>query len=86
MTEQQTAETITVQTIGKIGIGIDGADQYVLLRCDEDASDDQIHNWLLERCYRDTNTPGGYFCHRVTILPHLDSDSRIGIIHHRYDV
>ncbi len=75
------------ESIGKIGFGIEGSDEYVRLRADETTTTDQAHEWLLQRVYRETHRAGGYYCHRVTIMPHpyLD-DEFVGIIHHRFDV
>ena len=79
---------ITITPIGTIPLGVEGQDQYVMLtRLDDDLTEDCAHQWLITRYYRDTNTPGTYFCHRVSIIPIPNNDSAaIGIIHHRYDV
>lgn len=79
---------VAIQNIGIIHMGIDGDDQYVLLKCDEDTDADAMHNWLLEQYYHDTNIPGEYFCTSVTIMPHAYAHpgKYIGIVHHRFDV
>lgn len=78
---------IKITPIGEINKGVDGKDQYLLLtRLDDDLSPDFAENWLLPQVYRDTNTPGGYFCHRVTISKLPSDNEVIAIVHHRYDV
>lgn len=74
--------------IGAIEKGIDGADEYILLeRLDDDLTPDQAVEWLHPQVYRDTNQPGGYFCHTVlaTQAPH-STNAVICIVQHRYDV
>lgn len=81
---------IRIQIIGNIDKGIDGIDQYVLLkRVDDDLDADTAHDWLLRRYYHDSTQPGGYFCKSVSIIPvpiPYASNEYIGIVHHRYDV
>jgi hypothetical protein len=77
---------VTLTKIGTIEHGIDGTDEYVLLKCEDDMDADAMHNWLLELSYRQTSRPGGYFCTSVLILPHSNPDTYVGVIHHRYDV
>lgn len=85
-----TDDYILMQTIGNIHKGVDGTDQYVLLkRVDDDLDADTAHDWLLRRYYHDSTHPGGYFCTSVTIIPVPVPYARneyIGIVHHRYDV
>lgn len=66
----------------------DGRDQYVLVRNrDGDLTADQARAWLLPRVYRDCDTPGGYYCNRVSAAQAEHSDSTvIATIHHRYDI
>jgi hypothetical protein len=76
-----------IDSIGKLSLGIEGADEYVRLYAEQPTTEGEAHSWLLERAYRDTNKPGGYYCHRVTILPSpFHDDEFVGIIHHRFDV
>lgn len=77
---------VEVERIGRIERGIDGSDEYVLMRCDEDTSVDDIHNWLLAQHRYECNRPGGYFCHYVSVIPHAHPGKYLGIIYHRYDV
>jgi hypothetical protein len=76
------------QQIGKIEMGIDGCDEYVLITNDEgDLSPEDAEAWLLPKVYRDCHRAGGYFCRHVTTtpVPYRD-DQVIAIVHHRYDV
>jgi hypothetical protein len=77
---------VTLTKIGTVELGIDGADEYVLLKSEDDMDADAMHNWLLELYYRQTNRPGGYFCTSVLILPHPNLNTYVGAIQHRYDV
>lgn len=77
---------IRITPIGVIELGIDGRDQYVLLRrLDDDLTPEQAREWMLPQVYRESMAPGGYFCNSVTILPRHESEC-VAIIHHRYDV
>ena len=79
-------ERYRITPIGKVDQG-NGSDEYVLV-CDlsDDIDLDDVEREFTEHCYRDTDTPGAYFCHRVTVVG-LDSDNEcIVIVHHRYDV
>lgn len=66
----------------------DGRDQYVLVRNREgDLTPDQACAWLLPRVYRNSDTPGGYYCTRVLATQAAHSDNTvICTIHHRYDI
>lgn len=77
-----------IQTIGSIYKGIDGSDQYLLVdRTDDDIKEVDVREHLFPRFYRDTNTPGGYFCHNFRYFPDPVHPYRaIVIIEHRYDV
>ena len=80
---------IKVTQIGRIEMGIDGSDQYVLLeRRDADLSPKQAIEWLLPQVYRETHQEaGGYFCKRVSaVRTQYRKDSCICTIHHQYDV
>jgi hypothetical protein len=72
-------------TIGRIEEGCDGSQDYILLTCLNDVlSEEQAYNWLFPQVYRDTNRPGGYFCHRVETIQKRD-DQVICIVHHQFD-
>lgn len=80
---------IEVTQIGVIQApAVQATDEYVLLtRRDEDLSPEQAQEWLLQRCYRDTSSPGGYFCHRVQAVQKPNASHEvICIIEHRYDI
>jgi histidinol-phosphate/aromatic aminotransferase/cobyric acid decarboxylase-like protein len=74
--------------IGKISNGIEGSDEYLLIKTKKATSAKSVKEWLLSRVYRDTTKEaGGYFCHRVTVMrqPYI-SDEFVCIVHHQYDV
>ena len=77
-----------IESIGRISHGVEGSDEYVRVRTEDAHTPSQVRDWLLPQVYRDTTQEaGGYFCHRVTIMPrpYLD-DEFVAIIHHQYDV
>ena len=76
----------SIENIGAIERGIDGRDQYVLLRCDEDTSTDVLSERLLSLFYTESTGAGSYFCTSVQVVRHPHIDKYIGIIYHRYDV
>lgn len=86
MTTDTTTELeIKAITIGTIDNGCDGSQQYILLTCLNDALfEHEAYAWLMPKVYRDTNTPGGYFCHRVETIQKRD-DQVICIVHHQFD-
>jgi hypothetical protein len=56
--------TIQVTKIGNIDNGIDGSEEYLLLTDSEDnLTENQAWEYLHPLVYRDTDTPGAYFCH-----------------------
>ena len=79
---------VDVQKIGVLHVGVEGSDEYVLMRFPDPISIVDAREWLLSRVYRDTHQEaGGYFCNSVTMMPHpLFLDVFVGVIHHRYDV
>ena len=79
---------ITITPIGKVELGVEGSDEYVLLtRKDDDLDEDFARDWLLRRVYRESIHPGGYYCTAVTIVPKpYRGNECIAIIEHRYDV
>lgn len=85
----QTASETTykVQRIGVIEQGIDGTDEYLLIKSDDAATADEVEHEFLNLYYRDTNHAGGYYCADVTVQQKNYSDHEfIVIVHHRYDV
>lgn len=82
-----TIQDLKIRTtiIGTIDNGCDGAQQYILLTCrDDDLTEDQAYAWLLPQVYRDTNTPGGYFCRRIETIQ-KSNNQVICIVHHEYN-
>lgn len=79
---------IVVTKIGSIDVGIDGRDEYLLLRNREgDLSPDQAIAYLRPLVYREGRGPGSYFCTTVNAVQKLNStDTAICTIEHRYDV
>lgn len=79
---------IETQSIGLIRLGVEGYDEYLHIMAENATMWDDVHDWLLKRYYRDTTQEaGGYYIHRVTVMPRPNRDDEfIGIIHHRYDV
>lgn len=80
---------ISMLTIGRIPLGVDGFDEYVLVTDTEDVlTPDAAHQWLLPQVYRQTTQPaGGYFCTSVLAMQHAYRDNAcLCVIQHRYDV
>ena len=78
--------TIQVTKIGNIDHGIDGSDEYLLLSDNEDnLTENQAWEYLHPLVYRDTETPGGYFCHTVKTLQKSDN-SVVCIVCHQYNI
>ena len=75
-----------VEPIGVVHKDAGGSDQYVLITCDKRTSKKKIHGEILHRFFKTTDQPGGYFCHTVLIIPHIEDGKFIGLIHHRYDI
>lgn len=77
---------ISVEKIGKKEKGIDGSDEYVMLTsASGQLTLAQAERWLLRKCFREAQTPGGYYCTSVKCVD-VGEDGRImGIIYHRYD-
>ena len=76
---------IRAQTIGTVDNGVDGSEQYILLTCLNDAlSENEAHAWLYPKVYRDTDTPGAYFCHIVETIQKRDNEV-LCIVHHQFN-
>ena len=57
----ETKPEYKIEPIGKIE-KLDHVNQYVkITRLDDDLNLDDVHNWLLEESYYDTNRAGGWF-------------------------
>lgn len=81
-------DSLQIQRIGAIDLGVDGSDEYLLVWDNEqDHRAEDVEQHLLSRYFRDTNMPGGYFCYAVNVGPHPYYEGKhIAIVHHRYDV
>lgn len=77
-----------ITRIGTIEHGIDGSDEYLLVRDREQELDEQhLADLLDRRYYRRSSHPGGYFCTTQRIIHDPIHDDRcIVIVQHRYDV
>lgn len=77
---------ITSEPIGTIEMGCDGSDQYILFKSQDDITPEEVYAMVFPMAYRDTNTPGQYFCHRVRVMQTDRLNEVICVIEHRYDV
>lgn len=78
----------TTTRIGMINEGIDGSDEYLMVRSTDDALDlPAVEQELTDLYYRESTRPGGYFCHTVRLIPDpIHDNTAIAIVQHRYDV
>jgi len=85
--EIESAMEIVHQIIGSVDVD-DGVDQYILItRKDDTLTEQQAHDWLLPRIYRDCYGAGQYYCTKVRTLKEDYAENRVVcIIEHRYDV
>ena len=79
---------VNIEKIGVIPIGVEGSDEYLLIKTEEAKMWDEVHDWLIQQVYKDTNhEAGGYYCPRVTVMRWPNrNDEFVGVVHHRYDV
>lgn len=77
-----------IRDIGTLDHGIDGSDQYLLVRDLEQEIDRRhVFDTIMPRYYRDCTRPGGYFCKNLRVMADpLFTDQCIVIIEHRYDI
>jgi len=78
----------TIQQIGNIDNGIDGRDEYVLVKAidGEEHSIEVIRAWVLGMVYSACRGAGGYYCDTVAVTKQEHSDNEfICTICHRYD-
>ena len=74
-----------ITRIGAIEKGVDGTDEYILIKdVEDDINVDDVYELMMSRYYRDTNVPGGYFCNNINIIPKANNEV-IAIVEHRYD-
>lgn len=78
---------IVVTTIGVVDQGIDGRDEYLLLRNREgDLTPEQATAFLLPLVHRRGGWAGAYFCNTVrAVQAQYSTDSVICTVEHRYD-
>lgn len=77
----------TEQHIGTINNGIDGTDIYIQVKCDQPQEYWQVHDWVMQRYYRESSGPGSSFCTSCLVMAQQDVKDRfVAIIHYRYDV
>ena len=78
---------VSKEKIGVINMGIDGKDEYVLLRVEGYVTLQELKNFLNERYRCDSSYPGAWFCNGVTVMPKpYFEDEFVVIIHDRMDV
>lgn len=79
---------LRVIRIGAVEHGIDGTDEYLQVsRLDDDATPEQIEEWLLPSYYQECSHAGGYFCNTVHATAEKYSKNRFTVcIAHQYDV
>lgn len=75
-----------IQRIGQVE-QYDGSDEYLLVtHLSDDIDTDETEGFFRDLYYQDTDIPGGYFCHRVTVSQLPSGNQCIVIVHHRYDI
>lgn len=74
--------------IGTIELGIDGSDEYLLVRDLEGTVDaDDVYDALIARFYRESSHAGGYFCRSLRVMPDPYYTTQcVVVVQHRYDV
>lgn len=79
---------IEVCLIGSDDNGIDGKDDYILLKRKGDVlTPEQAKHWLEQRYYKQSSRPGGHFCTDFRVMQIQYSESEVvGIVCHRWDV
>lgn len=90
---ETTIGQIRIERIGFLDTSA-GRDEYLLVKTDSDqARADSLESVLTQHYYRNTNSPGGYFCHSVAVSAHpmqsqlpVDRvDCYIAVVFHRWD-
>lgn len=78
---------LTEQHIGNIDNGIDGMDIYIQVKSDQPQEYWQVHDWVMQRYYRESTGPGSRFCTSCLVMAQPDVKDRfIAVVHVRYDV
>jgi hypothetical protein len=80
---------VHIQKIGRVELGVDGTDEYLLVKSiTADSFDyEELQEYMLGLYYTECRGPGSYFCNSVRI--HKDGifdDQCIVVVQHRYDV
>lgn len=85
---EDTTDRYDIREIGRLDMGIDGTDQYLLVRDLQQYIDKaHVYDTIMPRFYRDCTRPGGYFCTDLRIIPDpVLKHECIVIVQHRYDV
>ena len=78
---------VSKEKIGVINMGIDGKDEYVLMRISGKATLQEFKDYLNDRYRCDSSYPGAWFCSGVSVMPKpYFNDEFVVIIHDRMDV
>jgi hypothetical protein len=87
LTGEKMFNIVSNKMIGTINMGIDGTDEYALLRVEGDVTIQELKNFLKDRYRCDSSYPGAWFCRGVTAMPKpYFNDEFVVIIHDRMDV
>lgn len=79
-------EFISLQEIGRIPMGIDGTDIYMLLRTQEPVGVQELRDFFNSQYCTDSHYPGSAYCAGCTVMPKpYYNDEFVVIIHNRYD-
>lgn len=76
--------TYTLSRIGVDALGIDGSDEYLLVKADDEVTIEQVQELVAELFYRDTTHAGGYYCHTTDVAELYGRF--IALVQHRFDV
>ena len=78
---------VNYETIGTCHLGCEGSDQFVRFWSDQDdITPDEIHQAVLPTVYRQTQSPGHYYCTSMRAFQTDHLNEVIVVIKHRYDV
>ena len=81
--------TYELLVIGTVDEGIDGSDEYILVRGPrgEEINLTEAQEQVMKTRYSECRRPGGYFCTSSTVMPKkYYSNEAIVIVHHAYDI
>lgn len=80
---------LQIEYIGTVSVDVGADDAYMLVRVPnrEVVPAEKVRQHLDKHYYVHTDTPGGYFCRGVTVLPKPHNDCEfVVIVHHRRNV